>query len=351
MTSLDSIALHRTLGLLMAEAAQDPSLEAELSRARREFFGVEAVVQNPLRELAAETRFAEWYLLERDSEMLGELPVRRLARGMVEPPPDYEALLESTVSVYRVEGGDEIVVLRDLQDRSIHEMERPSMLQLSPGDLLVGRLFVSERGYAVPSAAVAVRPQADVLLVALESDLLSLELERRLTQIELEHLLFRRWAAEAGDDEETEPVEHIERELGQMLVKHLVQEPSVKQISEALRGTTHPGSVMGPLLDHAAFDTGIDLEQLRRLLLRLWNAHASAAGAAPEQTVAIPPLDDVIDDITDDVSADVSADVESEQGLGARLAQRIESGRDQHEDMEKVFADVADMLGEDLGRR
>ena len=36
------------------------------------------------------------------------------------------------------------------------------------------------------------------------------------------------------------------------------------------------------MLDQAAFDTDIDLEQLRTLLLRLWNAHASAAGVAAD---------------------------------------------------------------------
>lgn len=342
MTSLDSIALHRALGLLMAEVARHSSLGGELARARREFLGAGALVQNPLRHLAAETRFAEWYLLERESEVLGEVPVHRLARGMVERPAGYEALLDSTVSAFRVEGGDEIVSLRDLQDRSLHEMVRPVMLDLSPGDLLVGRLFASDDGYAVPSAAVAVRPEADELLGALESDLLSLELERRLTQVELEHLLFRRWEAEAVAAD-AEPVEDIERELARLFASHRLEDPSAAEVSEALRETAHPGAVMGPLLDHLAFDTNIDLEQLRALLLQLWNAHAVAGGGVPPASpiTEVPDRQTAIDDI-DDIDDDRDA------GLGERLARRIEAGRAEHEDMEKVFEDIADMLGEDL---
>ena len=319
MRTLDSLALQRTLGVFLARLEQQPGLRAEMARARREFFGVEPPDRDPLRQAAADARFTEWYLLERDSEVLGEVPVRCLARAMREPQPGQEMLLASAVSVYLVEKGGEVVQLRDMQDGQIREMERPPMLDLSPGDVLVGRMFADDRGYWVPSTAVAVQHEARSLARAFQRDLTSLNLDRRLTQAELEHLLFRHWRLVAQAREDHMPLERLEAELDRMLSDAGESELSAQEVSTALRESEHPGQVMGPVMDEVAFETDIDLERLRLLLVEIWNAHHAGGVPPVEAAIAMPG-----DDLSNGVGSKAS-EVGGES-LGERLA-REDRGR------------------------
>jgi hypothetical protein len=72
MPSSDAPRLYGALQALHRRALADHRLAAELQRARREFFGVEAnVAVRP----AAELRFVEWALLERESLALAAVPM------------------------------------------------------------------------------------------------------------------------------------------------------------------------------------------------------------------------------------------------------------------------------------
>ena len=100
VNALDPLKIQDLLFWKLAELAARPGFQGEVARAEREFFGA-----NPAARLEAEAtqgsnaaRFSEWYLLERPSELLGDVPVRVLSW-----PADLEdAVLSSRVGVYIV---------------------------------------------------------------------------------------------------------------------------------------------------------------------------------------------------------------------------------------------------------
>jgi len=205
------------------------------------------------------------------------------------------------------------------------------MLELSKGDMLVGRLFVDDAGACVPSAAVASQSDAQGIAEAFRNDLASLDLGRRLSQLEIEHLLFRRLrAAEQASQADAVPVQQHEAELRKLLVSGGKSAAFVDDFLEVLRSSTQPGPAIGPALDEIAFDTDVDLDTARRLATEIWNAHHS--GAAAESP---PP-------------PEAAASESSALSLGQQIARRIESGLEHHEDVEKLFEDVAEMFGEDI---
>jgi hypothetical protein len=330
MVRVTSLSMHRALGQLMLMVDRHPSLGAEVARARREFFGVETPDVDPLRQAAADARFAEWYLLERESEVLGEVPARSLRHKMTEVPPDYDVLLDSTAGVFLVEDGAAGVQLRDLQDGKAYDIE-PEMLELRAGDVLVGRVFHDAPGSGVPSAAVAVQSNARELAAAFRRDVAGLGLDRRLTQAEIEHLLFRRWRLAAHASEAEVSLEAMEADLDRLLRTAGPGAPTAQQISRTLRQAEEPGPVLAELLDRLAFETDVDLERARMLLLGISNAHRSARTAPPA-----PP------------APRGSASAGASETLGARLAQHLEQGLQSRRDVEEMFADLGEMLGEEL---
>lgn len=328
----DAQTLHDTLSRCTADLQAKPGMQAETLRARREFFGDRAALPADQLGIAAEARFAEWYLVERDSELMGEIPLRSLARdGGLGAEVPLEAMLASIAGVFLVEAKNDAAQLRDLQDGNILEMRARNMLEVGVGDVVIGRLYPHDDGHWVPSPAVAVQPSGRALADAFQRDVANLDPGRRLTQAELEHLLFRRSRAVA-EAATAVPLEHLEAQLDKILRTGGMSEPTAEELSAAMQAAEGPGQVLGPFLDQVAFDTEIDLEEIRVVLLELWNAHhankTSTPAAAPQQPAA--PASD------------------HEAGLGQRLAERIEEGLAGNEDMEQVFADVAEMLGEDI---
>ncbi len=348
-----SSAIHRSLCALLLDAERDPRAPAELARARREFFGPQEAAQAeaPARpEGPAELRFAEWFLLERDSELLGEPWGRSLGRA-AEVEERHGALAESICGVFLVvqrSPGEQRARLRDLQNAEGVDLDVPASMPLEAGDLLVGRLYGEAAAARVPSPAIAVQRGGAVLGRALQSDLEGLALERRLTQAELEHVLFRRWDA-LRDTAAAPPLERLEAELATRLAHAGQDEVDVAALSAALAQTTQPGRVMGPLLDQLAFDSDVDLLTVQRLLLEIWNAHRDRQGEIPQRA---PLAEDALQmdaaGGTMAPAAEPDTDSDDAPGLGARLAQRIEEGLTRSENVEDLFDDVAAMLGTSL---
>lgn len=325
---------------LLAKVEEDPGLAAELARARREFFGADQAEYlargtskaDRDRMDAAANRFAEWFLLERESDVLGEVPVRALAErmGRGDEAEDLEASVAGVFVVDRVAGGE--VRVRDLQDERSYDLEGVRAATVSVGDVLVGRLFPLASGAYLPSQACVVEPRGRELAEAFRQDLVRLGLQRRLNQAELERVMVQSLAQQRAQP--FRALERVEADLDAFL-RHAGRSPQdIRRLLEALAAAERPAVVMGPLLEELAFDTNVDLELARRLLLEAWNAyHARGRAPAPAPRPAPPEPDPPI--------------AGAGPTLGSDVAARIERGLARGQDVEDVFAEVEGMLGVD----
>lgn len=332
MATSDALRLHEALQRLHRRAQQDHRLVAEFQRARREFFGVEDSTRvRP----AAELRFLEWALLERESLALAAVPLDVLSL-----PGDDELLRGSVVGVYRLETvQDDRADARDLQDDDTVELLVPPGA-LQPGDLMVGRLYGTARSGWQPSGAIAIYRPGQTLAAAFQRDLARLGLERRLTQLELEHLLLRQQtpdrelhtsAAASPRVVDTAPrrqVEHVEAELEEVLAAGGAPGLAT-QISDSLAQSVRPGEVIGPMLDQLAFDTKVDLDRAQRAMLELWSAHHEEE--APAEAAPAEELPEV-------------AELPGET-LGQRLVRTLDEGLAQKRDVAELFRQLEAMAG------
>lgn len=317
-------AIEVALSTLVSEVVDEPRLAAELQRARREFFGEgEAPVDG-----VAMRRFYEWFLLERDSETLGDVPVllpQYAAAG--------EVLEESLAGVFHVTGVDaEIATATDLQSGDALELRVPGGALLA-GDLVVGRLFEVGVEQWLPSTAAVVFRPGTPLAGSFQRDLARLELGRRLQQAELERLLLRRPDARpiARAAGAVAPLEHLEADLDRLL-GDAGGRYSATAISAELARAPRLGAALGPLLDDLAFATSVDLDAAREVLVQMWNAHHPAdadAAAAP--------------------AAAVEAPTPPGSTLGERLVRTLDEGLGRHADVEGLFAELERMAGLEPG--
>ncbi len=322
MTRQEGQALEVAVSKLAERLQLEPRLQAETMRARRDFFGAEGAARP--QPAAAEFRFAEWLVLERQSEVLGAVPaeVRSYATDV--------DLRDSLAGVFLVDTvDDDDVSVRDLQSDEAIDLSVPSG-SLQVGDLVVGRLYNTSEGHRPSSAAAVFRPGAS-LAEAFARDVDRLDLGRRLSQAELEHLLLRR--PEQGASPTAEPVnilplERLEADLDQLLLAG-GSERSATTISQQLSEADRPGRVLGPLLEELAFHTDIDLERARQLLLQIWNAWLSRRGPQ-DGGDAVPP-------------APPGAT------LGERMVRALDEGLRRHQDVDEVFAQLERMAGLDQG--
>jgi hypothetical protein len=310
-------AEHHAAALLqlLRTLAQNPRLAAELQRAERQF-GAPA-----LATAAGQCRFAEWFVLERDSEVLGAVPAQ--LPDHAEACSAFDGSLAGAFLVTSL--APTAALVRDLQDDGMLELRVPQG-SLQPGDLLVGRLFATEGGW-LPSVAAGVFRPGTAIGEAFRADLARLELDRRLQQVELEHLLLRRADQGPSPTAPAQPAslhpERLEAELDQLLQKG-GSSASATAISAQLAAAMRPGAVIGPLLESLAFDTEVDLDAARRLLLELWQS-LHADGAAAAEPMAVPPG----------------------LSLGEQLVHRLEAGLAAQQDPEELFADLERMAGID----
>jgi len=306
---------------LAKQLSDNERLHAELQRARRQFFGEDQRGQD---DDAAEHRFAEWFLFERESESLGAVPI-------TVPPYSQQAdeVEDSIAGLFLVESNGDHVTARDMQNNEMLELADANSLQ--PGDLLVGRLYpVAQERWSASAATPALRPGRE-LAEAFVHDLKELELNRRLQQIELEHLLLRQHGkAEVPilpgpPPEPVAPLEHLEADLEQLLTA-VGDRHSAAIISQQLAVAPRPGAFIGPLLDQLAFDTDVDLDKARRLMLEIWNAHhAGEADLQPE--------------VTPDSSGPPG------ETLGEQLVRTLDEGLGKQQDVEQLFAQMEKLAG------
>ena len=74
VNALDPLKIQDLLFRKLADLAGEPRFRGEIARAEREFFGASPGADPTAGSNAA--RFSEWYLLERESEALGDVPVQ-----------------------------------------------------------------------------------------------------------------------------------------------------------------------------------------------------------------------------------------------------------------------------------
>lgn len=320
----------RAVTALAARLAKDSHLAAELQRARREFFldGKAASASLPGAGEAAELRFQEWFTLERESEVLGAVPATVPDLG-----GDAADYVDSQSGLWLVQQvTPRTVEARDLQDGQTIDLNAPAGA-LEPGDLVVGRVYAEGAGRWTPSTAAAIFRPGNEIAQAFLRDMQRVGLERRLQQVELERLLLMRPtaprataapAAAPAAAEPDEPLEHLEADLDRLLTG-AGSEHSAAAISQQLAMAVRPGPVLGPLLDDLAFDTTVDLDAARELLLAIWNAHHRAR--------------------SDDGDAPAAERAAPGETLGERLVRTLDEGLAQKRDVEELFAQLERMAG------
>lgn len=306
---------------LAKQLSDNERLHAELQRARRQFFGEQ---MDGAGDDAAEHRFAEWFLFERESETLGAIPI-------TVPPYSQQAtdVEDSIAGLFLVESVGDSVNARDMQNNEMLELADADALQ--PGDLLVGRLYpVAQERWSASAGAPALRPGRE-LAEAFVHDLKELDLDRRLQQIELEHLLLRQHGktevpvVPGPPPEQVAPLEHLEADLEQLL-QSVGDRHSAEIISQQLAVAPRPGALIGPLLDQLAFDTDVDLDKARRLMLEIWNAHHTGKPQEVQE-------------------AGSESTGPPGETLGERLVRTLDEGLGEQQDVEKLFQQMEKLAG------
>jgi hypothetical protein len=342
MTRNEARATEIAVANLARLLAQDPRMQPELQRARRQFFGTDGPTAPVVRGAAdsAELRFVEWFTLERHSEVLGLVPVDLPLYAEFS-----EELLGSVVGVFAVLSVSDLgVEARDLQDDNVFDLAVPAG-SLQPGDLLVGRLFSPDGGRWTPSTGAAVFRPGKELGEAFRTDIARIELDRRLQQVELEHLLLRRTdqtPSPTADSVPIPPIEHLEARLEHLLRQGDSQHAAVA-ISEQLANVARPGPILGPLLEELAFDTAVDLDRVREVLMEIWNAYH------PEVVGEVPPAGaGSAEGALPEVGVLDAGQVPGES-LGERLVRTLDEGLRQKVDVDELFAHLERLAGLEPG--
>lgn len=323
MTGSDARRLATLLSLEYERLLQHPAFATEVQRAQRQFFGPMAAA---VPSLPQQQRFREWLLLERDSQTLGSQPWL-LAAALQD-----EALFEDSLAgLFLVEQrSGRTAQVRDLQDQQRLDLISEEH-DLQQGDMIVGRMYARGDGSLLPSAAVVVFRPGTALAQAFERDLERLELDRRLSQLEIEQLLLVHAARPQLASRHDEPtatappqLEHLEAELEKLLHQGGASY-SATAISQVLQQAPRLGPAMGELLEQMAFDTRVDLDRVRAVLLQIWNVlhpeYQPGSAATP-----VPPAD---------------------EDLGDQLVRTLDDGLAKGRDLDDLFSELEQMAGLD----
>lgn len=284
---LEPEEVEKALDALERAVLAQPGLAAELEASRREYFLQGEPPPGGEETPRALRRHREWFLLERPSNVLGGAPVEWVLHRLDDVDESelqedaLRALLASRCSVFQVTGvaEGEGVWVRDLAAMGEYPLSEPEGSRaLSADDVLVGRLFaIGESLYNVSPAAGVFR--SSKLLRALLADFEQLRQARRgvlrLTQAELEAMFWRRIEPASTD---------AVAAARTALVAGGVDSERVEQILNDLRRSpfdpslvVHGGDdVLGSVLDSLAFDTRMDLDVARRVLLDAWAVLAAS---------------------------------------------------------------------------
>ena len=345
-------SIQALLARLMGTVRENETLTTELLRAEREFFPIGGKVGEEDR--MGHVRFAEWYLLERESEVLGGVPVDCLEIDPIEQDP----LLDSLVGIFQVTAREaDGYRIEDLQDGRSHDLQFIEGFELLQEDVIIGRLYLGKLDTYNASIALACQRNAGPLAEALKRDLKAMSLSRRMTQGEVEHIMFRGRGARPAEVPMGIPLERLEADLESCLREGQIGEEQlgVTEVSAALKAAERPGQVIGPLLDRIAFDSDADLERVQRLMLQMYSHHHpveethAVSPEPPVQEMATEPPTEPPPGLPPESPGPPTRDLDSESRgtLGADIARRIQRGLDDKENITEVFADVNRMVGED----
>lgn len=298
---LDPTDIERGLEELLRLARRTPAVSQEFDLSLAEYFAHGAPVTGDDEARRAARRHLEWFLLERPSAALGGVPVEWALHGGLQDAGEDEdedeglteehlrSLLSSRCSVFEVTGiaEGEGVWVRDLGamgEYPLHEPEGSHALEA--GDVIVGRLYaVGESLYRVSPAAGVFRSVK--LLRALTRDMEQLRKARRgvlrLSQAELESMFWQRVDDAASDDAvERARAFLVASGVGGAQADRLLAELGQAPFDEG-RVVLGVRDVLGSILDRLAFETDIDLEAARRVLMEAWPLLAGKPPAvAPE---------------------------------------------------------------------
>ncbi len=291
---------------------ETPGLAGEWSRTR-ELYALGSADPGCL------ARFRQWFLLERPSELLGAPPVVVFAPDPVPEDSPWECLLDSFLGIFRPRGGEDAVDLggplwlEDLWSRRPVLARPGSQGRWPAGEFLaVGRLVLADEEQYEPLPGLLIL-RAPGLAEALERDLAAIRARdprARLSQETCERLFapFLPAPAPARD------LEELERALA------AVVEDSGLSLDTLRRDLLEDGP--GEVLDRLAFDTRLDLEYLRTILLR-WHLLLTAPPPVAEPPGAPPrvPL------------------------VPAAALARFDSGRDQGRPLAELFHELEEDLG------
>lgn len=277
-----------------------PELEAEFRRSIGTFFHGTPGGGAPHELLLAARRHMEWFALEHPSPTLDGTPVQAVGEAWLErTEPEAvgreelaRCLRDSISGVFEVTGvqAGEGAWLRDLAGYGEYPVAEAAGAEvLESGDLIVGRLFpLGDGAFHVSRAAGFYRNPA--LRAALVRDLDEARELRggkvlHVAQADLEAMF---WRGREGRGEESEGGGEPEAELRELLARGGVGEQRTDAILARLasipfdpsRLVHGSGDALGEILDELAFDTEVDLEGARRLLVRVWSRSARVLGPA-----------------------------------------------------------------------
>lgn len=317
------IDLEQDLDELAAGLLESAELKEEHEAALAAFVGPlrtpEAIEPGTLR------RHREWFLLERESDAIGAIPLE--AAFELRTTEDtgtamrYAALRASRSGIFvvaRIVPGDGFL-LDELLGRGqyvVDDIELSS--ELAPGDLLIGRIFPRDlandgerTSWCLSSGAANLRNPE--LLEAIERDVEAMRKRARgplrMTQAELEVMFFNEVIAPESTEpviepgaklpapvEVTAPLGEQLSDLRELLVEGGFGDERWSEIVDVLRARPMPAvdlavggdDPVGWILEELAFETDLDLGDVRTRLLVLWRClHESKM--AGESTLELTP--------------------------------------------------------------
>lgn len=283
-----SLALTAGLEVYRRLIVEDAALAAEFEASLPVFFdGAVPEPHDPLVVLASSRRHLEWFLFERHSPALMDLPVEALGAAWRANAGELQALeenfLTSVAGIYEVtavvpgEGAE----LSDLSGLSTHPT-RTSEDLFQVGDLIVGRLYPVGDGTYIPSIGVGIFREPS-LIAAVKRDIETIREGRdravfRVAQKDLETMFFtdKRHTPVAGeaptiDDDAVARAEAwlFEQGLGAERVAQLFA-ALASAPPDPNRIALGSNDALGEILNTLAFETEIDLEAAREKLFAAW---------------------------------------------------------------------------------
>ncbi len=274
MHDATSAAIEQGLDLFGRMILENLPLRAEFEGTRA-LFGQRDGSGN---DAQADRRHLEWFCLERASDTLEGVPVEALKESWFQradrlEEDGYASLLESRASAFEISDVDprKGLWVQDVFGRGefpVHEPDAQAALDV--GDLLVGRIFPAEDGVFRLSPAMWCFRDA-TLRDALKADAERLREGRRGTlrieQVELERLFFPHETSASTELEQRELLTALdEAGLATSEIDRVVGEFRLAR-KEGVEG----GEIVTETLNRLAFETEVDLEDVRRPLISLWS--------------------------------------------------------------------------------